>query len=690
MYTFLQKHKKKLMVFFGVGLMIVFILPAGVGQVTGPGKVRLGVLNGETLRVEDIQAARFAWDDMLGLFVLNPQTQQYQPVVSLLFRGPSDDALRSIESNPEAAYLFLRELGELGIRPDVESAAQIVNDVNSPIVARVPGENRLVELNSPALSNANRTRYIRALANAMALSQAYERHGNPMKIPVSIGRSELAMRGQQIRVAIAELPVLSDLNPSAPIDDARILAHFNQLADKAPGQPTADNPLGSGYRVPDGVKLQYVQVDRDAVREIVRASKTDYEWDLLAYPYYQNNPRQFPGTQPARPEESPDDFNLGPRQQPTPTTAPYEDVREVALDAVLRPEVDRMLSSIANRIATRMQTDFQTWRAAVEGDRPAPESSLKVPYDSHEYLEQLASTVEREFKVRPRIVSLRADFMTRQQIDQDPLLGNAFAGEAMQRGMTFAPEMIFDESRALVPARTSGLLKWEPSPVLRVPAGSRVILRVTDARPAAKATTLTDELRERVAQDLRTLDAIERTKTSAKSALQSLEHRDLQTVWPRAVKTEWFRPALPPREVQVAGQAYVQFRDGMIELLRVAGEAGGMSALPVETVITLPADAPTGSSLLSPWEQLRAGMAGRAPRLLLVQLLDAKADWTDDTNRQFIEIALVESMEQSIATVSLEPGNPFAPSVNRLASAWFSFDGVAQRSGYKPDRPGAE
>jgi hypothetical protein len=156
------------------------------------------------------------------------------------------------------------------------------------------------------------------------------------------------------------------------------------------------------------------------------------------------------------------------------------------------------------------------------------------------------------------------------------------------------------------------------------------------------------------------------------------------------VKTDWFRPALPPREVQIAGQAYVQFRDGIIELLRVAAEAGGMSALPVETVITLPADAPTGSSLLSPWEQLRAGIAGRAPRLLLVQLLDAKADWTDDTNRQFIEIALVESMEQSIATVSLEPGNPFAPSVNRLASAWFSFDGVAQRSGYKPDRPGAE
>ncbi|HMO24906.1 MAG TPA: hypothetical protein PKB10_01420, partial [Tepidisphaeraceae bacterium] len=369
------------MVFFGVGLMIVFILPAGVGQVTGPGKVRLGELPGQTLRVEDVQSARMAWDDLLGLFMFNPQLQDYQPIASLLFRNPSAAAMRSIDSNPEAPYLFLRELYELGIRPDTESASQIVNDPNSPIVARVPGENRLVELNPPALSNAARTRYIRALANGMALSRAFERHGNPTKIPTAIGRNELAMRGQQVRVAIAELPVLANLDPSAAIDEARIQAQFNQLSDVAPGTPAADNPLGAGYRIPDGIKLQYVQVERDEVRQRVLDSKTAYEWDLLAYPYYQNNPRQFPATQPLPDEQPEDEFNLGPRQQSPPTTAPYEKVRDVAIEAVLRPEVERMMSSIANRIATRLQTDYQTWRSAVDANRPPPESSLKAPYD---------------------------------------------------------------------------------------------------------------------------------------------------------------------------------------------------------------------------------------------------------------------------------------------------------------------
>ena len=107
-------------------------------------------------------------------------------------------------------------------------------------------------------------------------------------------------------------------------------------------------------------------------------------------------------------------------------------------------------------------------------------------------------------------------------------------------------------------------------------------------------------------------------------------------------------------------------------------------------MITLPADAPTERSLLNPWERLRASIAGRAPRVLLVQLIDAKADWTDDNNRQFIELATIESIAQSIASAPADPRNPFAPPENRLASAWFSFEGVSRRMDYKSDRPASE
>jgi hypothetical protein len=47
------------------------------------------------------------------------------------------------------------------------------------------------------------------------------------------------------------------------------------------------------------VKLQYIALPREELRQSVRKAKSDYEWKVRAFEFYTDNQNLFPTTQPA-------------------------------------------------------------------------------------------------------------------------------------------------------------------------------------------------------------------------------------------------------------------------------------------------------------------------------------------------------------------------------------------------------
>src|SRR5439155_24486513 len=170
---------------------------------------------------------------------------------------------------------------------------------------------------------------------------------------------------------------------------------------------SAANPFGFGYKYPDRVKLQYIAIPRSDVRKAVESSKTPYEWGVEARKYYMQNTYQFPSTQQA----PKDDLSLGSGGvRRTPTTRPFAEVQDKIKDQLIEAETDRRTSAILERINSTIAGDWVAYHNTVNppaaraapgatnsntpsglatslASIPAPPSSLRIPYNTFEYLQ---------------------------------------------------------------------------------------------------------------------------------------------------------------------------------------------------------------------------------------------------------------------------------------------------------------
>lgn len=711
MYKFMQRNTKKLMAFFAVGLMIVFILPTGLNRAFDPQRVTLGRVAGEKVRLGDVRGYQQAWHDASSLYLFNPQAAQllaqdprmrsrglseWEPIVPVLFGGLDADAMRDFEKEPEGFYLLVKEATGSGIVPDKQEALRLLGGAvqGAPMIgARLPGDNRIIALDSPMIDPAIRDRFATALAHVLAVRECYLRSSTMLKVSAPLEQRGLAIEAQQVRLRVHEIPVRPFVDHrQTPSDDA-INAQFQRYADVAPGTITKDNPMGFGYRLPDAVKVQLVVVNGNAVREAVLASRPADRWEVEARRHYLRNPSDYPATRPATTQpQKPDEFSLGPTQQPaTPTTAPFESVRDRALEAVLEPEVQRVTRSILGQITQRMQTDFTSWKAAVDSNQPVPRSSLGVSYDSVEYLEKLVEQVHAEFGVRPAIVSLASEFLTREEVDNDPRLGSLYLppGDRGATGITFAGSLLFDLNPQFRKDARGGLMNLEPSKPLRDFSGNNVVLRTSDVRPAQKATDVA-AVRDRVIADLHLVDAMEKARQQADQILGQVGERSLADAnLPRVLETELFPVSGVPGKLGLPFSSQAALSRQVVELLQAAARRGTSLEPPLKKVVTLPAQPWQPTSSLSPWENLRDSLAIRTPRVLLVELVEVRGEWTDDLTRERMRLQYAESMrsELAIGQSIAEARMTGAPLTNREARSWFDFRSIVARTGYKPENP---
>src|SRR5688572_13021193 len=356
MYKFIQKNQKKMLAIFAVGLMIVFILPYGLGQQGSQGEDSVVAhLGDEPLYASEFERARMEWE------VLERLPTRIPIALALLSEkiGPqaAEAVYVSVKEN-EGHYLLLqKEATRAGLRTTDEEV-----DIYYDQISRVLGEGA-----------ARQREPLRAAIRGLLLVRhGMSRVADNVKVSRPMVDHHLASLAQRITLRVVEFNAdqFAAAMPAPP--DSVLREQFQRWREVPAGVATSDNPFGFGYRLPNRVKLQYVTIPRDLIEQAVRGQQDEFKWEVLARRYYNEHHDEFVRMPP---EESPPTTQsttapaTGPSTQPVATAAPttgpstqavattepadtqpslrpFAEVREDALEQVLRPRVDELMAEV--------------------------------------------------------------------------------------------------------------------------------------------------------------------------------------------------------------------------------------------------------------------------------------------------------------------------------------------------------
>ena len=194
-----------------------------------------------------------------------------------------------------------------------------------------------------------------------------------------------------------------------------MVEQFNKFADVLPAdfntaenKPGGPNPFGFGYKYPDRVKLQYIAVPRELVRQAVRsapppraaaASRARRSRRRTSIIFGKSRPTATTATtsRPS-PQRRPPPRKLRRRrrrrsQRPsrTPKCATWR-------CSVLDPEVDRLVNVIQGRITSALSGGWQTYRARPAAPAVPHRRKLRRRARDHDH---------REYHDRRRLRELR-------------------------------------------------------------------------------------------------------------------------------------------------------------------------------------------------------------------------------------------------------------------------------------------
>jgi hypothetical protein len=577
MYGFLRKNNKKLMAIFAAFLMVAFIADIGMrkgGGGRGAGDHVLGHLSdGEKLLASDFQESEAEWRLLTQLQMTPPQGARNSfggmPVAYRL----GQFAAAEIQQHPRLFLLLQREARRMG----VGVSADRVNDVmvNELDQSRMPTD------------RASRERIHKAIESLLLVENAFQRAASTVKVSEPAIKHELALRGQNITVNAVEFTAAAHADKVAAPTPQQVQQQFEKFAKVDPKAPANDNPFAFGYRYPNRVKLQYISIPRADVRKAIEATKNDYGWEVEAQKYYLENQQQFPTTRKSQPEDvpfgaaGPTTSATRPTSQaaaPEPTTRPFEEVKADAKDRVINPEVDRKMVEIQNRITVTMQADYQKFRTAAGGaTQPTTanvkaDSSLGVAYGSYEYMQKLAQTIQKEFKILPTVASFDDEWRSADQLAALPAVGASFD----QQGQTLSAYLTEEAAPFLDPSRkddAAALAVLAPSHAMRDHSNNVYIVRLTAAEPAHAPASVA-EVQQQVATDVKTAAAFEAAKADANKALEQARQAGLKQAAQSASRSVLtvgpfssdVRGKLPGFDLKDTA-AYSQFARGAFKLL---------------------------------------------------------------------------------------------------------------------------
>jgi hypothetical protein len=353
-----------------------------------------------------------------------------------------------------------------------------------------------------------------------------------------------AQLGQEMKVNFVQFNT-GEFSAAVPAPSPEQLTkQFDTFANFAADQAVEDtNPFGFGYRYPNRIKLEFISVLREQLKEAVRKSKDEATWEIEARKIYLRNPQDYPTTKPtAEDTKKLPEGIAAPTTSPTtaPTSRPltFADYRKEILDRLIDEEADKLSDQVRKKIVSTMEQDYQAYRTAVGNaatqptSRPTgPASSVGVPYGSDQYLAALAQQIQAEYKLLPVAMTVNKDWQTAKD-----LAGLPSIGQAELRRNVYTPGMKFPEV-ALTYVEAFGhestgrdlsptLSMLQPSPVLTDEQDNLHIYRLTGADPAHAAREMAP-FAEQVEKDYRTAEAMKLAKAQADKLAEAAKKEGL-------------------------------------------------------------------------------------------------------------------------------------------------------------------
>jgi hypothetical protein len=505
MMKLFKRFEKQFVTIVMVLLMITFLAQVGSGRgASRRNDPTIGKANGQPIYQSELAESRAQWQALRQYVqVYDPTLRQEVPIAgSTDFLGPA--AFRQISDQPELFMLLIHEARNAPLQVNSDDFQTILlNDYHRP-----------ANLDDPDAVDGV---VHEAVANLLLIKQNFARMAGAIKISQPQRAQFLAQAFQQIKLNLIDLPA-ADFAAKVPAPDpAQVQKQFDLFANTPPGFPIpGSNPFGFGYRLPDRVKLQYVEIDRAEAEKAIDATKSAYDWDVAARLYWLQHASEFPATQPASAQLGP----VSPPAPPATAARPYEQVKDQALAAVRDPLVDRLMLDVQGQVVSALTADSRT-------------SPTTAPSDDSAYavLHQLVESVQSQQHVKIFVTDLTHTFHGMADLSNSTIVGaiaDATAGDvpfpqaAMQQAMTYLSPL----DKTSPPPRS---FLMQPSSLLTDVARNLYIFRLTDAKPAQPAPSV-DEARSQIVADLRTAAGYALAKVAGNGLIAAARSRSLDQV----------------------------------------------------------------------------------------------------------------------------------------------------------------
>ncbi|HEV7298660.1 MAG TPA: hypothetical protein VGN72_04785 [Tepidisphaeraceae bacterium] len=665
MYRLIRDHNKKLIAVFAVVLMIAFLMPVGMQQMSDNTGVARAYMGDEAITVGDYQRARSDWDILLNQ--VTTTTMMGQPVPLLLSLGdPSPQRLAELTGliqpnpysntppapieiigGPDTFLLLLKE---------AEAAGITVSDERVDLA--LASDYRL----RSAVDAGETTRTREAIRDFLMVEASYARVAGVAKSTQPMRQRLLARGLARINADIvsfssapAGIPTTAAVATTAP-SQQDLQALFDKYADVPVGLMSETNPLGFGYQVPDRVKVQTLSINRDQLVAAIEKTRSPYDWGVAARKYFLLNKAEFPAAEPTTVPSPTTGFDLSAAPAATrPTERSFSDLppeqQKQATDRVMEPEIAALSAKINTYLTDRFTKDYAAAGPATQPTTATTTASATTPpadgYPSYGYLEQVAQDVQKQFGVLPSVTN-HADWLDRTAARALPNIGGAMLSDS---SIDFASLVFAGEPFTTTSA---GLRMKQFSQPLEDFQGNLYYFRVTDAEPKHRAPSLESVLAQ-VQRDAALKKAADAAREAANALIETAKAGTLESVaQQQGREVTAVGPVNPGNQFeQVPGLDLADTAD------RAAFLSGVWSVLSSETrdaqgrplgMITLPT----------------------SRQVLAVNVTSAPVEPTSDgAFTDQISAALFETSQRSAA----------------LQQDWFSFDGVSKRINFKGDRP---
>ncbi len=517
MHNFIKRNQKKMLAVFGILLMITFVIS---GNARGPscrGPYVLGKVGGAPLTDNDVQQA--------------------QHDIYLLLRGSFVPLYKLDEGR--AAAVFKEH-------PNVYAMLQIEARKQGIVITEAQAQTAVKEAKLENIEAAEQDELLAAVGRFMLVQTAYDNAAATVKVSRPLLDYNLATGYQSLSLNIVELTADQYRAAAGRPASDEIAKQYERFADREP-EPSSvvtTQPATPGYKVPDRVKIQYVDLPRDRIL----AAKLDqltreqiYQLDLVGYEYWSDpkNAAEFtvtppPATAPTTSQPSTQPSTVAstlPATLPTslpatvpstePTVKPFATVapdlrRRLLLGQIpstapavdaLRKSLEEETISLRNDLAAELRKGYDAYVAAsaaapATGPTTGPTAEPTSGFQSVQFLDHVAEAFEARHKVRPLVSSLSNEWMTEQDLATLPGIGEArhgmgsFAAYAVRSIDTSpppAPTTAPTTSPSTLPvtrplAHRNSLRLFEPSDILDGVNDNSYIFRVTAYDPEHKPT----------------------------------------------------------------------------------------------------------------------------------------------------------------------------------------------------------